>query len=56
MVGYELALDVDMVIAPVTSQGARNQLDVALECWGGAGLLKPSSARASKIISVMVQN
>ena len=52
LVGNELALDVDVIIAPVTSQRARNQFDVVLEYWEEAGLLKPSVARTSKIISV----
>jgi len=52
IVGNELALDVDVIIAPVTSQQPRNQFDVVLEYWNEAGLLKPSVARTSKIISV----
>lgn len=52
IVGNELALDVDVIIAPVTSQSARNQFDVVLEYWEEAGLLKPSVARTSKITSV----
>ncbi|UOQ92736.1 type II toxin-antitoxin system PemK/MazF family toxin [Halobacillus shinanisalinarum] len=42
------ALDVDVIIAPVTSQKPRNQFDVVLEYWNEAGLLKPSVARTSK--------
>ncbi|MDC3414706.1 type II toxin-antitoxin system PemK/MazF family toxin [Aquibacillus sp. 3ASR75-11] len=52
IVGNDLALDVDVIIAPVTSQRARNQFDVVLEYWEEAGLLKPSVARTSKITSV----
>lgn len=52
IVGNELALDVDVIIAPVTSQRPRNQFDVVLEYWEEVGLLKPSVARTSKIISV----
>lgn len=33
IVGNELALDVDVIIAPVTSQKPRNQFDVVLEYW-----------------------
>lgn len=33
IVGNELALDVDVIIAPVTSQMVRNQFDVVLEYW-----------------------
>lgn len=52
IVGNELALDIDVIIAPVTSQQPRNQFDVVLEYWKEAGLLKPSVARTSKITSV----
>ncbi|MBB6450997.1 mRNA interferase MazF [Geomicrobium halophilum] len=52
IVGNELAIDVDVIITPVTSQQPRNQFDVALEYWKDSGLLKPSVARTSKIISV----
>ncbi|GGP16968.1 type II toxin-antitoxin system PemK/MazF family toxin [Oceanobacillus neutriphilus] len=52
IVGNELALDVDVIIAPVTSQKARNQFDVVLEHWKEAGLLKASIARTSKITSI----
>ncbi|MDQ0300554.1 mRNA interferase MazF [Salibacterium salarium] len=52
IVGNELALDVDVIITPVTSQHPRNQFDVVLEYWNEAGLLKPSVARTSKIMSV----
>lgn len=52
IVGNELALDVDVIIAPVTSHQPRNQFDVILEHWKEAGLLKPSVARTSKITSI----
>lgn len=52
IVANELALDIDVIIAPVTSQQPRNKFDVVLEYWSEAGLLKPSVARTSKIISV----
>jgi mRNA interferase MazF len=52
IVGNELALDVDVIIAPVTSQLPRNKFDVVLEYWEEVGLLKPSVARTSKIISI----
>lgn len=42
----------DVIIAPITSQHPRSQFDVVLEFWQEAGLLKPSVARTSKIISV----
>lgn len=52
IVGNELALDIDVIIAPVTSQQPRNQFDVVLEYWKEAGLLRPSVVRTSKITSV----
>jgi mRNA interferase MazF len=52
IVGNELVLDVDVIIAPITSQQQRNEYDVVLEYWEKAGLLKPSVARTSKIISI----
>ncbi|WP_255450432.1 type II toxin-antitoxin system PemK/MazF family toxin [Alteribacillus sp. YIM 98480] len=39
-------------MAPVTSQQPRNEFDVVIEYWKEAGLLKPSVARTSKIISI----
>jgi len=52
IVGNELALDIDVIIAPVTSQKPRNQFDIVLDYWREAGLLKPSVVRTSKIISI----
>jgi mRNA interferase MazF len=52
IVGNELALDVDVIIAPITSQQPRNGFDVVLKYWREAGLLKPSLVRTSKIIPI----
>ena len=52
IVGNELALDIDVIIAPVTSQKPRNQFDIVLEYWEEAGLLKPSVVHTSKITSI----
>ncbi len=52
IVANEMALDIDVIIAPVTSHLPRNKYDVVLEYWEEAGLLKPSVARTSKIISI----
>ncbi len=52
IVGNELALDVDIIVSPVTSQESRNEFDVVIEFWQEAGLLKPSVARTSKIFSI----
>ncbi len=52
IVGNELALDVDVIIAPITSKSPRSDFDVELEYWEEAGLYKPSVVRTSKIISI----
>jgi mRNA interferase MazF len=53
IVGNEIALDIDVIIAPITSQlQRRNEFDVVLEYWKDAGLLKPSITSTSKIISI----
>ena len=52
IVGNELALDIDVIVAPITSQSIRNEFDVVLEYWQQAGLLKTSIARTPKIISI----
>lgn len=49
IVGNELALDIDVIIAPVTSQKPRNQFDIVLEYWEEAGLLKPSVVQITSI-------
>ncbi len=56
IVGNELALDIDVIIVPVTSQKPRNQFDIVLEYWEEAGLLKPSVVRTPKLLPFMVQN
>lgn len=40
IIGNELALDVDAIIDPVTSQRARNQFDIVIGVLGEACLLK----------------
>ncbi|TQS75020.1 type II toxin-antitoxin system PemK/MazF family toxin [Ornithinibacillus gellani] len=52
IVGNELALDIDVIIAPITSQKSRNRFDIVLKYWEEAGLLKPSVVRTSKITSI----
>ena len=52
IVGNELALDIDVIIAPVTSQKSINQFDIVLEYWKDTGLLKPSVVRTSKVTSI----
>ncbi|MCM3671536.1 type II toxin-antitoxin system PemK/MazF family toxin [Mesobacillus maritimus] len=52
IVGNELALDIDVIVAPITSQQGRSKFDVVIEYWQHAGLYKPSIVRTSKIHSI----
>ena len=52
IVSNDKAIDIDMIIAPVTGQAARNEFDVPIIKWKEAGLEKPSVARASKIMMI----
>lgn len=52
IVGNELTIDIDTLIAPITSNKSRNEFDVVVEYWEEAGLLFPSVARTSKIASI----
>ena len=50
IVSEELSgVDVDISVAPTTTQEKRNQFDVDIEFWKEAGLNQPSVARCSKI-------
>lgn len=40
--------DNDLLVIPITSQGARSDYDVPLSDWRGAGLRLPSVARTNK--------
>ncbi|UFU00254.1 type II toxin-antitoxin system PemK/MazF family toxin [Radiobacillus kanasensis] len=42
-------VELDHLIATVTSKRARNQFDVVVEFWKEAGLEKPSIVRCSKL-------
>lgn len=42
-------VELDHLIATVTSQPTRNEFDVAIEYWEEAGLAKPSIVRCSKL-------
>jgi mRNA interferase MazF len=45
-------VELDHLIATVTSQHTRNEFDVAIEYWEEAGLDKPSIVRCSKLNTV----
>ncbi|WP_262359937.1 type II toxin-antitoxin system PemK/MazF family toxin [Gracilibacillus massiliensis] len=45
-------VELDHLIATVTSQQSRNEFDVEIEYWEEAGLAKPSVVRCSKINTV----
>ncbi|KQL55264.1 hypothetical protein AN964_18285 [Heyndrickxia shackletonii] len=45
-------VELDHLIATVTSQHARNEFDVIIEYWKEAGLDKPSVVRCSKLNTV----
>lgn len=45
-------VELDQLIATVTSQHTRNEFDVAIEYWQEAGLDKPSIVRCSKLNTV----
>ncbi|WP_099355035.1 type II toxin-antitoxin system PemK/MazF family toxin [Fredinandcohnia onubensis] len=45
-------VELDQLIATITSQMARNEFDVVIEYWEEAGLAKPSIVRCSKLNTV----
>lgn len=47
-----LAVELDHIVARVTSQNPRNQFDVVIEEWEKAGLNKASVVRCAKINTV----
>ncbi len=52
IVSNEKAIDLDVLISPITGQAARNEFDVPIKKWREAGLEKPSVARTSKITMI----
>lgn len=52
IVGNEMVIDIDLLIAPVTSQQGRNPFDIEIQHWQDAGLVKPSIARVSKLHAI----
>ncbi|MEQ6378766.1 type II toxin-antitoxin system PemK/MazF family toxin [Bacillaceae bacterium S4-13-58] len=47
-----VVVELDHLIATVTSQHTRNEFDVTIEYWEEAGLDKPSIVRCSKLNTV----
>ncbi|WP_307345968.1 type II toxin-antitoxin system PemK/MazF family toxin [Metabacillus malikii] len=47
-----VVVELDHIIATVSSQQTRNDFDVAIEYWEEAGLDKPSIVRCSKLNTV----
>lgn len=52
IVSNDKAIDLDVIIAPITGQAARSEFDVPILKWQEAGLEKPSIARTSKMLTV----
>ncbi|WP_168121881.1 type II toxin-antitoxin system PemK/MazF family toxin [Paenibacillus sp. HB172176] len=52
LLGNEMVVDIDVLIAPVTSSGGRTSFDVEIQYWEEAGLAKPSIARTSKLHTI----
>lgn len=52
IVGTEMAIDIDVLSAPVTSTAPRSEYDVVIEYWKEAGLLNPSVARTTKLTAI----
>lgn len=48
-------VELDHIIATVTSQQARNEFDVVVEYWKEAGLEKPSVVQCSKLNTLHYQ-
>jgi mRNA interferase MazF len=52
IVGNEIALDIDVLVAPITTHHPRGQFDVILLHWQAAGLPRVSVARTNKLLTV----
>lgn len=53
IVGNELALDVDVIVNPITREAQRNDFDVEIKHWQTAGLRGPSIVRTSKPLTII---
>lgn len=49
VVGNDMVVDIDVLIAPVTSSAARTSFDIEIKYWQEAGLVQPSVARINKL-------
>ena len=47
-----MIVEIDRVVATVTSQSSRNEYDIVLKYWQEAGLDKPSIVRCSKLNTI----
>lgn len=52
VVGRDMAIDIDVLSAPVTSSAPRSEYDIVIEYWKEAGLLNPSVARTTKLTAI----
>jgi len=52
IVSNEKAIDIDVIISPITGQAPRNDFDVVINKWQEAGLERPSIARTSKLMTI----
>jgi len=56
IVSNEKAIDLDVIVTPITGQDKRNDFDVPIIKWQEAGLEKPSIARTSKLTMINYNN
>lgn len=52
VVSKDIVIDIDVIVASVTSAQPRSEYDIVIEHWEEAGLLKPSIARTSKLLTI----
>lgn len=52
IVGEETALDIDVVISPISTHDPRSKYDIPIEYWKETGLKVASIVRVSKITTI----